>query len=76
MLRRKHHRTQLNKRLQAELDRKVAELQEQTDKVRQLESSKARAEAVAARRDKSLQELMEKNRQVFSWRGGGGGGGV
>lgn len=55
--------------MQAELDQKVAELQEQTDKVKQLESSKARAEAVAARRDKSLQELMEKNRRVFLWEG-------
>ncbi len=49
-------------RLQEELDQKVEELHEQADKVKQLERSKERAEAVAMRRDKSLQELMEKNR--------------
>ncbi|CAM9875179.1 unnamed protein product, partial [Ectocarpus sp. 8 AP-2014] len=51
-------------RLQTELAVKVSELRLQTDKALSLEAQKERAEVAAVKRERSLQDLMEKNRQA------------
>ena len=52
-------------RLEAELEAATAELRVQTKKAREIEGAKERAEAKAARRNRGLEELMEKNRRVW-----------
>ncbi|CAM9243565.1 unnamed protein product, partial [Hapterophycus canaliculatus] len=52
-------------RLKLELEQKTKELEEQTEQVKKLEISKQKAGDVAVRRDRSLQELMEKNRARY-----------
>ncbi|CBN75870.1 expressed unknown protein [Ectocarpus siliculosus] len=52
-------------RLQTELAVKVSELRLQTDKALSLEAQKERAEVAAVKRERSLQDLMEKNRARY-----------
>lgn len=52
-------------RLKAELAAAMSELKEQTDRAKALEVAKRRTEVEAEKRNRSLEELTEKNRYPY-----------